>query len=212
MIRIDLHVHTHHSRDCRMTPQEIIATVQQRGLGGVAITDHNAIAGALELAAVAPFPVIVGEEIKTTEGEIIGLFLTEQIARGLSPAETIAAIRAQGGLVYVPHPLDSVRRSPLKRAALDAIVDEIDVLEVFNARVLLPWDNRRAREFALAHGIPAGGGSDAHIPAEIGAAYVEMPPFSGRDDFMRQIVHGQVRGRLSPPWVHWFSTLNKHRK
>ena len=192
-----------------MRPETIIEAVRRCGLDGIAITDHNSTAGAVEVSRLAPFPVIIGEEIKTSQGEIIGLFLQETIAPGQSPQETISAIRAQNGLVYIPHPLDRVRRSPLRRAALDAILDQVDLIETFNARVTLPRDNAEAARLAQEHGLPGGGGSDAHSAGEIGRAYIELPAFSGPESFRQQLGQAQVRGRLSPFWVHFWSSWAK---
>ena len=178
----------------------------------MAVTDHNTVEGAQALAQIAPFPVIVGEEIKTTDGEIIGLYLSESVPRGLSPDDTIAAIRAQGGVVYVPHPFDRVRRSPLGLSSLTSILHEVDALEVFNARVTLQSDNRRARLLAEAHGLPGGAGSDAHTAREIGRAYVQMPLFDGPSDFIQKLGMGTVCGRLSLPDVHFASTWARMRK
>jgi predicted metal-dependent phosphoesterase TrpH len=201
-LRIDLHIHTHHSSDSLLQPEEIIETCQRLGLDGIAVLDHGTMAGALEVAALAPLPVIVGAEIKTTEGEIAGLFLGEEIPRGLSPEETIARIKAQGGLVYIPHPFDRLRRSTLSQEALMRVLPQVDILEAFNSRVMLSTDNRRAAEFAQQRGIPTGAGSDAHTTREIGRAYVEMPPFAGKDDFLANLAQGEVCGRLSPPHIH----------
>ena len=206
MMKIDLHVHTCYSEDSLTSLDSVMAACQLRGLGAVAITDHGAIEGALALRARAPFPVIVGQEIKTTEGEIIGLFLSHRVPKRLSPEETIAAIREQSGIVYVPHPLDRVRRSPIRPGALALILDQVDALEVFNSRVTLPSDNDRARQLAETHGIPGGAGSDAHTAREIGRAYVMMPAFDGATDFLENLSKGSVRGRLSFLDVHLAST------
>ena len=208
MMKMDLHVHTTYSGDCLTSFEAIIEACRRRGLS-VAITDHNRIEGALAFREIAPFPVIVGEEIDTLEGEIIGLFLEEGIPRGLTPEETVARIKEQGGLVYIPHPMDRVRRSPLRREALERITDQVDALEVFNARVTFPADNEKARCFAQEHGLPQGAGSDAHTPWEIGRAYVEMEPFSDSEEFLRHLAQGRVVGRLSNPLVHLVTTWAK---
>ena len=212
LIQVDLHVHTCHSSDSLTSLEEVIAAVQRRGLGGVAITDHNSIAGALELQHAAPFPVIVGEEVMTTEGEIIGLFLQECIHPGLTPAETIARIREQGGVVYVPHPFDVYRDSRLCERALMDVIDDVDALEVLNARVTLPAHNERAKNLAQTRHLLCGGGSDAHTPFEIGQAYVEMQPFADKAGFQRSLATGRVGGGLSLPHVHLFSTWAKLQK
>jgi predicted metal-dependent phosphoesterase TrpH len=209
-MRFDLHTHTYHSSDSWASPAEIIQVTVRRGLDGLAVTDHNTIDGALELAAMAPFRVIVGEEIKASQGEIIGLFLQEPVAAGLSPEETMGAIHEQGGLVYVPHPMDRLRRrSALSRRALERLVNQIDALEVFNARVVLPRDNQLAREFALAYGLAMGAGSDAHMPSEIGSAYVEVEAFDDAASFLAALRQGEVVGRLASPLVHFQTALTK---
>ncbi len=212
LIKVDLHIHSGYSRDSLNSVEEIIATAQQRGLGALAILDHDTIAGGLALRDVAPFPVIVGAEMMTTAGEIAGLFLSTEIPRGLSPQETVARIRDQGGLVYIPHPFDSLRRARLEEPALMAILEEVDILEVLNARVVRPADNERARLFAQAHGLAGAAGSDAHTPVEIGRAYVEMAPWEDRNSFLRSLAQGSVRGSESPAHVHLFSTWAKIRK
>lgn len=208
-MRFDLHVHTHNSPDSLMNPAEIVRTAQRHGLDGLAITDHNTLAGALEVGSVAPFPVILGEEVKTTEGEIIGLFLSRTIPARLSPEETIAAIREQGGLVYVPHPFDRYRREAIGRRTLERIVDRVDALEVFNARMVIPQDNALARDVAEAHGLAMGAGSDAHTYYEIGRAYVEVDSFRDALSFLAALRRGRAVGELTTPLIHGYTTLIK---
>jgi len=210
-IRVDLHMHTCHSVDSLMTLDEVVEAALARGLGALAITDHDEIGGALALSRTAPFPVIVGEEVDVGDGEIIGLFLQERIPPKLGPEETIARIHAQGGLVYIPHPFDS-HRYPLPEPALLSLLHEVDAIEVLNARVPVPAFNERAARFAHEHGIPCGAGSDAHTPGEIGRAYVEMEPFVDRDSFLRSLARGRIGGSESGPLVHLFSTWAKIRK
>ncbi|MBI3286661.1 MAG: PHP domain-containing protein [Chloroflexi bacterium] len=212
MIKADLHMHTRFSQDCTVSPEALIEACRRRGLGTVAVTDHNTIAGGLAVRKIAPFPVIVGAEIKTNQGEIIGLFLEEEIPRGLSPEETIRRIRQQGGLVGVPHPFDRLRRSAIRREALWDILDQIDYLETLNARMVFSADNQMAFELARRRGLPMSSGSDAHTLFEYGRAYVEMPPFNGRDDFLEALRQGRVQGRPSPPLVHLVSSWNKLRR
>jgi predicted metal-dependent phosphoesterase TrpH len=208
-MKVDFHVHTCYSRDSLTSLETIIETCWRRGLDKAGITDHNTIAGALALREMAPELVIVGEEIKTPAGEFIAYFLEEEIPRGLSPQEAIARIRAQGGVVGVSHPLDRLRREAMRWANLMQIIDQVDVLEAFNARAIFPADNRRAEELARQRGLPVTAGSDAHAACEIGQAYMEMPPFNGKEEFMQSLVQGQIVGRLSAPWLHLSSTYAK---
>jgi hypothetical protein len=195
-----------------MSYDAIIQRVQACGLDAIAITDHNKIDGAFELQKRAPFPVIIGEEIMTREGEIIGYFLTDYIPRDLSPEETIERIHAQGGLVNIPHPFDSLRKSVIKRAALYRVAHLADMLEVCNARVLLDGENKMAEQFATEIGKPAVAGSDAHIPYEVGLAYIEIEPFTDAESFKQNLPRATWHGKESPAWVHGFSTLAKWRK
>jgi len=204
-MKVDLHVHTCYSGDSLTSLEAIIVACQRRGLDRVAITDHNTIAGALALREMAPELVLVGEEIKTSAGELIAYFLEEEVPSGLSPQETIACIRAQEGVVAVPHPLDRLRREAMRRAHLLEIMDQVDALEAFNARTTFPADNRRAGELARQRGLPVTAGSDAHSIYEIGRAYVEMPPFNSQEEFIQSLAQGQIVGRLSAPWIHFTS-------
>src|SRR5262249_24810335 len=161
-IHCDLHMHTDHSPDCATPAGVLLETAKARGLGAIAITDHNEISGALEAeeiaARVGGIKVIVAEEVKTAhQGEVIGLFLRERIERGMSMKETIAEIRRQGGLVYVPHPFDRLHSVPDYEHLIE-IVDEIDILEVFNPRVAFSSFNEEAVRFARKYAIVPGAG------------------------------------------------------
>ena len=210
-MKVDMHVHTCYSKDATLSLETIIESCRLRGLDGVAIADHNTIAGALALQEIAPLLVIVGEEIDTTKGEILGLFLKEEIPGGFTPEEAMARIREQGGLVGVSHPLDRLRRAAMRRVALLDILDELDFLEGFNSRVTFPSDNRKAQALAQAHGLPITAGSDAHTAYEIGQAYLEMPSFNDREGFLEALKEGQIFGRLTPPWIHIVTTWTKLR-
>jgi len=209
---VDLHIHTHHSPDGELKAQTIIEACLKKGLSAIAITDHNTIDGAKEVAALASFPVIAGEEILTKQGEITGLFLQETIPAKLTPAQTIRAIREQGGLVYIPHGCDSFRRSTLKSSALEEVLPEVDIIEVLNSRSLSMKDNERARELASSHNLAMGAGSDAHIRWEIGNARVVMKPFSNRDEFLTNLREGRVEGKLSGFLVHIPTRLTKIKR
>ncbi len=211
-MKIDLHNHTLCSKDCCSSYDDIIAAVQRSGLDGIAVTDHNELRGALELEQLAPFLVIPGEEIKTSRGEIIGLFLRERIPPGLGPLETVREIHDQGGVAYVPHPFDEIRGSRIQRDALDEVAPHIDILEVFNARNALPRYNARALDYAERNGLLAGAGSDAHTLGEYGRAYVDIPPFSSPAEFLESMRRGTWKGRLSSPLVHFRTRLDRSMK
>ncbi|MEN9823598.1 MAG: hypothetical protein RLZ04_2024 [Actinomycetota bacterium] len=197
-VRVDLHAHTMWSGDSTTTPDEIHEAVVESGLDVLCITDHNAIRGAVELSAQLPCRVIVGEELRTHAGEIIGLFLSERIPMGTPPAEAARAIRAQGGVVYVPHPFDPMRRNMAEPALYElANAGLLDAAEVLNAKTSLRSLNDRAAAFAAEFDLAAGAGSDAHVPNALGAAYVEMPDFDGPADFLSALRQARVVGH------HW---------
>jgi predicted metal-dependent phosphoesterase TrpH len=188
LIEVDLHMHTDHSPDCATPVEVLLETARDRGLGAIAITDHNEVSGALEARRIAKemgdIKVIVAEEVKTAEqGEVIGLFLEEKIPRGMTMAETIAAIREQGGLVYVPHPFDRFHSVPDYEHLLD-IVEEIDILEVFNPRVALTVFNEEAERFARKYRIVPGAGSDSHVAQGLGSVRVRIHDFEGPAEFL----------------------------
>ena len=150
-------------------------------------------------------------EIKTSRGELLAYFLEEGIPQGLPPQEAIARIREQGGVVGVSHPLDRLRSEAMRLSVLLEIIDQVDALEVFNARTVLAADNRRAEELAQERGLLRLAGSDAHTAYEIGRAYVEMPPFEDRTGFLHSLAQGRVVGHLTPFWIHFTSTWARLR-
>jgi predicted metal-dependent phosphoesterase TrpH len=211
-MKVDLHVHTCYSVDGSLSPETIVALCQERGIGALAITDHNNIAGALALRQIATFPVVVGQEISSAEGELLGLFLEEQVPRDLSAGETVALIKEQGGLAGVPHPFDRLRGERLKQGVLEEIAGELDFVEGLNGRVTIGADNRRAQDFARRRGIPCTAGSDAHSRYELGRAYLEMSSIDGsKGQFVAQLPEACLGGGVSPFWVHFFSIYRKVR-
>ena len=210
-MKADLHAHTHFSRDALTSVETFARRYRRAGIDCVAVSDHNNVDGALAVREIAPFQVIVAEEIRSTEGEIIGLFLRESVRKGLTPEDTVRAVREQGGLVLVPHPFDRFRRSPLREEALLRILPQVDVIEVFNSRTVLQGDDDRARRFAEEHGKPMSAATDAHTPWEIGLAYTEMPSFEGPGDFLLALGKGKLMGKRSFVGFHVLSTLAKIR-
>ncbi len=186
------------SGDSTTTPDEFAAAIGASGLDVVCITDHNAINGAVELRDRLACRVIVGEELRTAAGEIIGLFLTQRVPMGTSHVDAAKAIRDQGGVVYIPHPFDPLRRNLAEVALYElAEADLIDAIEVLNAKTSLSSLNRRALAFAAEFGIVAGAGSDGHVPDALGAAYVEMDDFTTPMEFLASLANGTVIGH------HW---------
>lgn len=203
-IRVDMHTHTEFSPDSRTKLATYAAAAAESGLDVVCVTDHDTIEGALRLRELATaVRVIVGEEISTEDGEIIGLFLGAAVPRALSAEETIARIHDQGGIAYVPHPFSRNRRNHIRLSALQRVAGSVDAMEVFNAREAFAGDNRRALAFAARHAIPGGAGSDAHRPAELGRAYVELErDFATPAEFVTALRSARVAGRLSGVAVH----------
>jgi glycosyltransferase involved in cell wall biosynthesis len=195
-IHCDLHMHTDHSPDCATPVELLLETAKERGLGAIAITDHNEISGALEAREVAEriggIKVIVAEEVKTAhEGEVIGLFLDQKIERGMSMAETIAEIRRQGGLVYVPHPFDRLHSVPDYEHLLK-VVGEIDILEVFNPRIAISSFNEEAVRFARKYAIVPGAGSDSHVVQGLGSVKIRLRDFDGPEEFLESMRQADI--------------------
>jgi hypothetical protein len=188
LIDVDLHMHTDHSYDCATPVEVLLNEARAKGLGAIAVTEHNEISGALEAAAKAKgIKVIVGEEVKTaSQGEVIGLFIKEKIPRGMTLQETIAEIKRQGGLVYVPHPFDRMHSVPDYKHLLD-VLDDIDLIEVFNPRVAISEFNEEAVRFAAKYRMIAGAGSDAHVPQGLGSVRIRMHDFDGPEQFLESL-------------------------
>jgi glycosyltransferase involved in cell wall biosynthesis len=202
-VHVDLHMHTDHSPDCATPVDTLLDTAKQVGLGAIAITDHNEVSGALEARERADgIKVIVGEEVKTADqGEVIGLFIEEKIPRGMSLQETIAEIRRQGGLVYVPHPFDRMHSVPDYEHLL-AVVEDVDAIEVFNPRVAFSAFNEEAARFAAKYRIVAGAGSDSHVAQGLGSVKIRMRDFDGPEEFLESLRDADiVRKRQSLLYV-----------
>jgi predicted metal-dependent phosphoesterase TrpH len=212
VFKADLHMHSRYSMDCNTSLVQIIEACQEKSINCINLCDHGAIEGALELRKMAPFTVIVSEEILTTSGEIMGMFLNEVVPSGLSMEESIARIKDQGGLFCTPHPYDRFRPTALNAIEMDKFSGQIDVVEVFNARSPLIGSSNRAAQFAKKHHIPGSAGSDAHNSYEIGNAYVEMPEFSSRDEFLQALVRGQVFGHRSNPLTRFGNVWARFKK
>ena len=213
MWKVDLHAHTIYSKDCLTRPADLVARARAVGLDKIAVTEHNRLDGALAAKKLAPDLVIIGEEIQTTHGELIAYFLSEEVPRGLSPQETIKRLRDQGAVISIPHPLDSLRRSAMRLENVMGVMDDVDALEILNARCVRPADNLAAAELAQSHNKLVTAGSDAHTCFEIGRCYLEMPPFEDNAvSFLAALRQAKSGGLISPFWPHFASTYAKWSK
>ncbi len=214
--KIDLHAHTWQSRDCPVSPERLVVAAKRWGLDGIAITNHGRFAGhgAAQAAGGEEFHVIPGEEVYSAAGEVIGLFLESEIPNGLTPEVTCAAIRAQGGVVVIPHPFDRYRKGAIGEEVLNRLVDAdlVDAVEVYNSRMVSPMDNWRARAYAEARGLPMTVGSDGHSTWEYGTSYVEIAPFTDAESFLRNLRHATLHTHRSAQWVHLVSSVEKRRR
>lgn len=207
-VRADLHNHTYYSRDSILSPVQLLQRAREQRLEVVAVTDHNTTRGAIAVRDLAArrdpdIRIIVGEEIRAKEGEVLGLFLSEDVPRDLPASETIDRIHAQGGLAGAPHPYDPFRHSLGDH--LFALREKIDFIEALNARMVRPAHNDNARDFALQHDIPMTAASDAHSPREIGRCFVEMPNYETPQEFLESLRAGHLVGHLSSPLIHLVS-------
>ena len=200
MLKVEFHCHTNASKDSLTDPRDLVEACRRKGIDRVIITDHNTIKGALEAQALDPHLVIVGEEIMTTRGEILAAFVREEIPKGLSPAETINRLKDQGAFISVSHPFDEWREGGWQEADLLEILPQVDAIEVYNSRCMLPRFNRAARQFAERHNIAGTVGSDAHAAFELGRSLMLLHPFEGPVEMREVIRKGIPRVKWSPPW------------
>jgi len=206
---VELHSHTYYSKDSLTRFETFIEAAKRHGIDKVAVTDHNTATAALAMAKRWPDMVIVGEEIMTTEGEILAFFLRETIPPYLSPGETIKRLRDQGAFISVSHPYDRLRKGAWREPALLAIIEQVDALEVFNSRCLYSEDNDKALALAARYNKLGTVGSDAHLPYELGRSTQRMQPFEGPGDFFEALKTAERQTKLSPAWVHGATTIAK---
>lgn len=210
-MRLTFHNHTEYSRDCRIPIATLEDICIKRGIEAIVITDHNEIKGAKQAVSLfRTVRVIVGEEIMTTEGEIVGIFLSQRIEPGLSLEKTIEEIHQQGGLVVVVHPFDRLRKHIVSGAVLSKYLKGIDIVEYFNARTVFSNDNKKARVFAQLYNKPIIAGNDAHTLGEIGLSVMDMPAFAGAQDFLMNVKQAVFVCRKAPLWVHIVTAFVKY--
>jgi predicted metal-dependent phosphoesterase TrpH len=211
-LRVEFHCHTIYSKDSLTRPEALVESCRRKGIDRVIVTDHNTIAGARAAQARDPERVIVGEEIMTTRGEILAAFVGEEIPKGLTPQETIRRLREQGAFISVSHPFDRYRNGSWNVGDLLEIVPQVDAVEVFNSRCMLPRFNRSARQFAQEHDLAGTVGSDAHALFELGRSLLVLEPFEGAAGLRNVIRRGIPEVKWSPPWFHFSSRYAVMRK
>lgn len=208
-LNVELHSHTVWSKDCIVSFETILRLCERRQIDRIAITDHNTAEGALAFAQIAPERIIIGEEIMTTKGELLGYFMQETIPAGLSPDETIRRLRDQGAVISVSHPYDRLRKGAWNEPDLLAILDRVDAVETFNARCIYREDNARAQALAARCNLTGTVGSDAHSRPEYGRAMLRMESFTNAPEFLQALKTAQPITDYSPLWVHGNSTTAK---
>lgn len=209
---LEFHCHTRASKDSLTRPADLIKAARRKGLDRLVITDHNSIAGALEAQAIDPQLVIVGEEIMTTKGEILAAFVQEEIPAFLSPQETLRRLKEQGAFISVSHPFDEMRAGGWQENDLLEILPDVDAIEVYNSRCMLPRFNRRAQEFAERHHLAGTVGSDAHAAFEVGRSVLLLDQFTGPEEMRRVIRGAKFRVKWSPWWFHLTSRVASVKK
>lgn len=210
-IRIDFHCHTNFSRDSLTSPEMLVKMCHRKNLDRIVVTDHNTISGALEAHHLDPIHIIIGEEIMTTQGEILAVFVKENIPAGLHPIETIQILRDQDAFISVSHPFDKMRNGSWEIKDLLSILPFVDAIEGFNARTMTAGANKECMSFAKEHNVAITAGSDAHAAFELGTASMLLDPFHNVDELKSNIRVGILAGKRSPWWVHLISTYAKYR-
>jgi len=216
-LRTEFHCHTVYSKDSLTPPEKLVAACKRKGIDRVIVTDHNSIAGGLRCKELDPERVIVGEEIMTTQGELLAAYVTEEIPAGLPPMEVIARLRAQGAFISVSHPFDTHRQGHWQETDLLAILPHVDAIETFNARCMTPKCNFKAQDFAVSHGVLGTYGSDAHAAFELGRGTLLLPPFNDAESLKAALANAVVPEIVqSTPLVHltsrWAVLVKKLRR
>lgn len=226
LMRIDLHCHTEASGDCLTSIELFPERLREQQIQVQAITDHNEVWGAIKLRDMIqaatetaelprpPLTIIVGEEVTSLEGEIIGLFLRKKIPAGLPAIEVVARIKEQGGLVLLPHGFDPLKNGRLRPAALAQIANDIDIVETFNARISFQRYNRRAAAWAAQHHVVTSAGTDAHRLADVGTAWAELPdqPIDGPEDLLKALAEGEIMGQWTHPVIAFAKKMFEQAK
>lgn len=212
LIRVDFHCHTYRSRDSLARPGHLLEACQRKGIDRLVISDHNTIRGAVECQKLDPSRAIIGEEVMTETGELLGIFVTEEVPPGLPVMEAIRLLRAQGAFISISHPFDVYRKGHWHKEQLLEILPYVDAIETFNARCLRAEFNRQAEALAHQQQIAGTVGSDAHAACEVGQASLLLPEFHDRESLKYALGYAQAQTRLSAPWVHLISRYAKWRK
>lgn len=204
-LKVEFHCHTIFSKDSLTRPIDLVQTCRRKGIDRVVVTDHNTVAGARAAQAIDPDLVIVGEEVMTTRGEILAAFVTEEIPRGLTPLETIRQLKDQGAFISVSHPFDKWRSGHWQEEDLLEILSQVDAIEVYNSRCMLPQFNQEAQQLAERHDLAGTVGSDAHAAFELGQSLMVLEPFEGAEGLRNVIRRGIPHVKRSPAWVRFTS-------
>jgi predicted metal-dependent phosphoesterase TrpH len=212
MIRVEFHCHTRYSGDSLITIPDLLHVCDRKQIDKLIITDHNTIAGALEAVKFAPGRFIIGEEILTLQGELLGFFLQEEIPPGLNAQQTIDMLHAQGAFISVSHPFDKLRKGHWHQQDLVDILPGIHAIEMFNSRCVSPQYNLRAIFFAQQYHLLGTVGSDAHSLGEVGAATLTLPDFHDTASLRSSLSLAEPHTHMSPPWVHFYSHYASWRK
>jgi len=212
MLRVEFHCHTIYSKDSLTRPETLVETCQRKGINRVVVTDHNGITGAQKAYQLDPERVIIGEEIMTTQGEILAAFVQEEIPEGLEPGEVIKRLRQQDAFISVSHPFDVLRQGHWEEMQLLGILPLVDAIETFNARCMQARFNDKAKDFAHKYNMAGTVGSDAHTAFELGKACLLLPEFSDADGLRKVIRSGEPDVTLSSPLVHFTSRYATWRK
>ncbi len=212
IISVEFHCHTYASKDSLTRPADLVSAARRKGIDRVVVTDHNSIAGAFEAQAIDPELIIVGEEIMTTQGEILAAFVREEIPANLSPQETIRRLKEQGAFISVSHPFDEFRKGGWQENDLLEILPFVDAIEIYNSRCMFPRFNGRAGLFAQKHNIAGTVGSDAHAAFELGQSLLLLDQFTGPDEMRHVIRTAKMKVKWSPWWVHFVSRYASMKK